>query len=86
MSELSAGSTQPPAPNAHRSTALDPELAAYLDWPLYFPDDSVHCNNFPACRHPWCNEPNYGQVYIASARRMTIREFLADVKVHAEGS
>lgn len=64
---------------------FDPELAAYLDWPLYFPDDSVHCDKFPACPNRDCRDPESGQVYLASARRMTIREFLADIKAHAEG-
>lgn len=63
---------------------LDPGLAKYLDWPLYFPDDSVHCDKFPACQNRDCRDPESGQVYIASARRMTVREFLADVKAHAE--
>lgn len=63
---------------------LDPELAEYLDWPLYFPDDSVHCNKFPDCKNRFCTDPLSGQVYIASARRLTIREFLADIKAHAE--
>jgi hypothetical protein len=59
---------------------LDPALAGYLDWPLYFPDESVFCNK-PGHDH--------GDIladipYLATARRMTIREFLADVKKHAE--
>lgn len=87
MSEpLSAGSTAEPAPAEHRSTALDPELAAYLDWPLYFLDSSApYCNKFPACTNPECCDPCSGSVPIASARRMTVREFLADIKAHAEG-
>lgn len=63
---------------------LAPDLLPFLDWPLYFPDESVHCNNFPACTNENCRDPGYGPVYLASARRMTVREFLADVKAHAE--
>ena len=63
---------------------LDPDLIPFLDWPLYFPDDSVHCDKFPVCPNWDCCDPESGQVYIASARRMTIREFLADIKAHAE--
>jgi hypothetical protein len=63
---------------------LAADLTPFLDWPLYFPDDSVHCDNFPACTNADCHEPAFGQVYLASHRRMTIREFLADIKAHAE--
>lgn len=65
---------------------LDPVLAEFLDWPLYFPDDSVHCDKFPACKNRDCCDPESGRVFIASARRLTIREFLADIKQHAEES
>jgi hypothetical protein len=63
---------------------LDPVLMPFLDWPLYFPDDSVHCNKFPDCKNKDCCDLESGQVYIASARRLTVREFLADIKAHAE--
>lgn len=61
---------------------LDPDLAAYLDWPLYFPDESVRCNqgNCPGCKA----HPEWDDSFIAGHRRMTVREFLADVKAHAE--
>lgn len=64
---------------------LAADLTPFLDWPLYFPDESVSCHAFPACRHPDCNAAGWGPVAIASARRMTAREFLADIKAHAEG-
>jgi hypothetical protein len=64
--------------------ALDPDLVPYLDWPLYFPDDSVHCNKFPDCENKDCCDPESGRVFIASGRRLTVREFLADIKAHAE--
>jgi hypothetical protein len=80
-----AGSETPPSLAEHRSTALPADLAAYLDWPLYFPDESVSCHNFPACKHPDCNNAGWGPVAIASARRMTVREFLADIRAHAGG-
>ena len=64
---------------------LAADLTPFLDWPLYFPDDSVHCDAFPRCPNRDCCDPESGQVYIASARRMTVREFLADVRTHAEG-
>ena len=63
---------------------LDPALMPFLDWPLYFPDDSVHCDKFPACKNRWCRDEEWGQVYIASHRRLTVRDFLADIKAHAE--
>lgn len=80
---LSAVSTQTPAPVDHRGTALDPELAAYLDWPLYFLDESVQCNKFPGCTNADCGDGD-GPWYIPTGRRMTAREFLADIKAHAE--
>jgi hypothetical protein len=58
---------------------LAEDLTPFLDWPLYFPDDSVHCY-----------KPDHGcddrisPSFIASKRRMTPREFLADIKEHAE--
>jgi hypothetical protein len=58
---------------------LDEDLVEYLDWPLYFPDDSVGCNQ-AACPHHDRDEEGY----IASGRRLTVREFLADIKAHAE--
>lgn len=58
---------------------LDPALVPYLDWPLYFPDDSVGCDK-PYCPH--LDRDDEG--YLASARRLTVREFLADIKAHAE--
>lgn len=78
-----------PAPVVDAATGktvepLADELAPFLDWPLYFPDDTVHCNHFPNCQNRFCKEPLSGQVYIASGRRMTVREFLADIKAHAE--
>jgi hypothetical protein len=69
---------------AEKPYVLDPALMPYLDWPLYFPDDSVHCNRFPHCKNRWCADPDEGAVYIASGRRLTVREFLADIKAHAE--
>jgi hypothetical protein len=53
---------------------LDPALMPYLDCPLYFPDMSVYCNN-PAHDSPY---------YIASQRRVTVRELLAMIRKHAE--
>lgn len=74
------------AAQAEAPGPLDPDLAAYLDWPLYFLDSSApYCNKFPACTNPECCDPCSGSVPIASARRMTVREFLADIKAHAEG-
>lgn len=63
---------------------LDPSLAAFLDWPLYFPDESgPHCNNGQVCTNKDCVE-GFGPVTIHSHRRQTIREFLADLRKHAE--
>ena len=59
---------------------LDPELVRYLDYPLYFPDDSVHCDRTD-CPHELCREGS--PVYLASARRMSVREFLTDIRAHA---
>jgi hypothetical protein len=81
---IPAPGPEPLEPGSADPAELDPALTAYLDWPLYFPDDSVHCDNFPACPNADCHEPAFGQVYLASHRRMTIREFLADIKAHAE--
>jgi hypothetical protein len=69
---------------SEKAYVLDPALMPFLDWPLYFPDDSVQCNKFPECGNRFCRDPDEGQVYIVTGRRMTVREFLADVKKHAE--
>jgi hypothetical protein len=59
---------------------LDPALAAYLDYPLYFHDDGVSCNK-PECP---CYGTGVGPYFIWTHRRQTVREFLAQVKKHAE--
>ena len=59
---------------------LDPALAAYLDYPLYFHDDGVSCNN-QECP---CYGTDIGPYFIWKHRRQTVREFLAQVKKHAE--
>lgn len=74
-------------PDHDEPAGLAADLTPFLDWPLYFPDEQgPHCDNHPACKHEDCNTPCYGPVYLHSARRMTIREFLADIKAHAEGA
>jgi hypothetical protein len=55
---------------------LDPELAAYLDWPLYIQDDSVSCDK------GGCTCGQDGE--IPQHRRMTVRELLADIKNHLD--
>lgn len=60
---------------------LDPELTAYLDYPLYFHDDGVSCNNTECPCYPADNGP----YFIWTHRRQTVREFLAQVKGHHEG-
>lgn len=90
LQELRAGSQAPPSQAAHGSAPLDPDLTPFLDWPLHFPPElgagwAVTCDNFPACKHGDCNSAGWGPVAIGSGGRMTIREFLADIKEHAEG-
>jgi hypothetical protein len=67
-------------PDDEEPEPLDPALAAYLDYPLYFHDDGVSCNN-PGCP---CYVTGVGPYFIWTHRRQTVREFLAQVKKHAE--
>jgi hypothetical protein len=69
-----------PVPDDDEPAPLDPALAAYLDYPLYFHDDGVSCNN-PECP---CYSTDVGPYFIWTRRRQTVREFLAQVKKHAE--
>lgn len=62
---------------------LDPSLLPYLDYPLYFRDDGGPFCHVAGCRHYDCSD-GWGDGSLHSSRRMTVREFLADVRAHAE--
>lgn len=61
-------------------TPLDPELVPYLDYQLYFPDDTPACNR-TECPDQWCQS---GPRELGNARRMSLRELLAVIRKHEQ--
>lgn len=86
LQHIHAGSESAVSLTGHRSTALDPELAAYLDWPTTFDENEVWCDK-PGCTIGDCADPD-PQIteHICSRYSLTARKLLAGIKAHAEGS
>jgi hypothetical protein len=62
---------------------LAADLTPFLDWPLLFPQDPLCCNKGDHECADWSAGLPKGFI-TAGWRRMTVREFLADIKAHAE--